>query len=174
LHLLFIEWVAVAIMMHDMGEIYWGEGLKQDDGIPENPFLRLSFARDPLSAIVTLADIIEDFERQTVTFHQVGSGETDKDKREVELDYKPACKEVAVNLDSSGVLTLSYRMPQPEEMPAKRGFSAKDSRKYFDQRYGYLDLSDLGIKEVRMTAEQTRGESASDEGVMQMSNTRVP
>src|SRR5690606_19673947 len=37
LHLLCTEWVAAAIMMHDMSKIYWGRG-RAALATPENPF----------------------------------------------------------------------------------------------------------------------------------------
>ncbi len=143
LHLLCVEWAAVAIMMHDMSSTYWG---KKDSGsqTPENPFLRLRFDQDPLSALVTLADVIEEFDRPAVAYGRNGNLVT--------LEYNKACSGTELELDLSGVLTLRYRMDTLEMLALKRRGLAKEHRTYFAPQYGYLDMDALGIREIRMTA----------------------
>jgi len=145
LHLLCIEWVATAIMMHNMSEIYWGEGLKKGL-IPENPFLRVSFDVDPISALITLTDVIQDFERPFGIFGRASSGDG------VTLDYEASCLGTELTLDASGVLTITYQMRSEDARAHKKLCLAKESREFFDPRHGYLDLSALGITEVRMIA----------------------
>ena len=144
LHLLCVEWTAIAIMMHDMSEIYWGKGLEGTEK-PENLFLRLSFDRDPVSAIVTLVDVLEEFERPTVTYGTVGNG----DER-VTLKYDSACESSDLEIDKSGVLTVRYAMRTPNDRTCKLQRLRKEKRKYFDAHHGYLDMSSLGINEVRL------------------------
>jgi hypothetical protein len=61
-----LEWAALAILMHDLQKLYWGNG---DAGPPpENPQLRVRFQRDPLSFVLTLVDQIEDFCRPNSRF----------------------------------------------------------------------------------------------------------
>jgi hypothetical protein len=146
LHLLCVEWVATAIMMHDMPSIYWGNDAS-DTRTPENPFLRLNFSTDPLSAIVTLADVIEEFQRPAVTYGT--SGPRDE---VVTLTYDKACSATELKLDASGVLTLSYQMATPEDCRCKLLRLPKERREYFDLHHGYLDMSSLGINEVRLLA----------------------
>jgi hypothetical protein len=146
LHLLCVEWAAVAIMMHDMSKIYWGGG-GTGTGMPANPFLRLRFDRDPLSALVTLVDVIEDFERPAVSYGAVGGG----DER-VRLTYDTACAATDLKLDTSGVLTVHFAMVSPEDCKRKLMCLPKDRREYFDVHHGYLDMSSLGINEVRLLA----------------------
>ena len=146
LHLLCVEWAATAIMMHDMSKIYWGKGLL-GTGTPENPFLRLNFARDPLSAIVTLVDVIEDFERPAVSYGSVGGG----DER-VTLTYDRACSSTEMELDTSGVLTVLYRMVTPDDCMRKLMCLPKERREYFDIHHGYLEMTSVGINEVRLLA----------------------
>jgi len=144
LHLLCVEWVAAAIMMHDMSKIYWGKGVP-GTGIPENLFLRLNFDRDPLSAIVTLVDLIQDFERPAVSYGYVGGG----DER-VTLNYDKACSATELELDASGMLIVRYIMSTHQDCARKSMYLAKDSHEYFDTHHGYLDMSSLGINEVRL------------------------
>lgn len=146
LKLLCVEWAAVAIMMHDMVDIYWGDKAN-DTGVPENPFLRLSFDKDPLSAIVTLADVIQEFSRPAVTYAAV-----DGQREEVILKYKSnGCLSTAFELDSSGELTLRYEIRNSEMRALKRSRLADERRKYFCDNYGYLNMSELGISSVRMS-----------------------
>jgi hypothetical protein len=147
LHLLCVEWAAVGIMMHDMVKIYWGESGSGADA-PANPFLRLSFDRDPISALVTLTDVIQDFERPAVGYDTVG---TPPDER-VTLKYDKACSLTEVTLDTGGVLTLCYEMTTDEMRATKQKSLPRERHDYFDAHYGYLDMNSLGIRNVRMVA----------------------
>ena len=51
----------MAVMMHDMKKVYWGNNGMAT--LPENKHLRLRFDVDPLSCVITLADVLQDFER---------------------------------------------------------------------------------------------------------------
>jgi hypothetical protein len=140
LHLLCVEWAAAAIMMHDMCKIYWGKS-DVPDPTPQNPFLRLSFDRDPLSSIVTLTDVIQDFERPAAVF---ASG-----KKFVALRYAMGCSGAELQLDGRG-LTIEYVMNNDESRAIKRKSLKKERRDYFDAQYGYLDMSSLGISNVQI------------------------
>ncbi|GAB1365836.1 hypothetical protein MASR1M36_07070 [Candidatus Cloacimonadaceae bacterium] len=145
LHLLCVEWVALAIMMHDMRDIYWGKD-GYNSGTPENPFLRIGFRNDPLSTLVTLVDVIQEFERPAVAY-----GYT-KTKEKVTLRYQEACSQTEFEIDDNGILHLRYTMKTPEDLAIKRLSLGEEQTKYFDTRSGYLDLSSLGIEGVEMTA----------------------
>ncbi|MFA6012636.1 MAG: hypothetical protein WC799_21770 [Desulfobacteraceae bacterium] len=113
LHLLLVEWVATAIMMHDMAKIYWGNRKEREN--PENPFLRLSFDVDPLSAFITLVDEIEDFERPTVSFSPANNGENG-----VSITYGMACHATELNFkNKSKSLEICYCMTTPEDKAMK-------------------------------------------------------
>lgn len=140
LHLLLVEWVAVAIMMHDMKKIYWGKDISESKN-PENPFLRLSFKNDPLSSIITLVDIIQEFERPAVTYGTHGDSVT--------LNYKTACTHTEIEIDGNGVLTLRYQMESKEMRAIKRKSLANEKLYYFDNKYGYLNVSSIGINDVQ-------------------------
>jgi hypothetical protein len=141
LHLLCVEWAAVAIMMHDMKKIYWGER-KPGKKLPENPFLRLEFDRDPLSSIVTLVDIIQEFERPAVGYEDLDGS--------VKLKYGSACSQTDFELNSQGILTLCYKMADISARTIKFKSLAKDNFEYFDNQYGYLDMSSVGINGVNL------------------------
>ncbi|MEN6489632.1 MAG: hypothetical protein ABFD66_12275 [Smithella sp.] len=145
LHLLCIEWAATAIMMHDMSNIYWGERRSSSD-VPENAFLRLSFNKDPLSAIVTLVDVIQDFERPTATFGTSSSG-----RAQVTIEYPSDCIGTNFRLDGD-VLTIDYQMKDNASRALKRSFVPKTIHDYFDAQYGYLDMRSLGIDAVQIRA----------------------
>lgn len=149
MRLLCIEWAAVAIMMHDMAKIYWGKG-GSTDGVPENPFLRLSFNRDPLSAIVTFADIMQEFDRPTASFGTCSHNEEGIES--VTLKYPPACTGTELRLDDN-VLTIKYNMNNEESRAIKRNSLQKEIRQNFDVQYGYLDMRSLGIDEVQVFAD---------------------
>ena len=146
LHLLCVEWAAVAIMMHDMVKIYWGNALKEN-GTPENMYLRLSFERDPLSAIVALADVIEEFDRPTVSYETAGASDD-----RVAMRYDKACSSTVLDVDKSGTMTVCYSMNTHGQYMQKLRYLSKDEREYFDGHHGYLDMSGLGISKVRLQA----------------------
>lgn len=146
LHLLCVEWAAVAIMMHDMGRIYWGKGRLA--GTPENPSLRLSFARDPLSTLIAFADVLQEFERPSAGFGPTGGKDG---ATRVAISYGTACSATELGLES-GSLTIRYRMCDPVSRSIKRKSIADEERDYFDPRYGFLDMQSIGIGRVQLQA----------------------
>ena len=144
LHLLCVEWAAAAIMMHDMCTIYWGKS-DMPDPIPQNPFLRLGFDRDPLSSIVTLADVIQDFERPAAAFDRCSSSGEEL----VTLRYDKGCSGTGLRLNGRE-LTIEYVMDSNESRAIKRKSLKKERHDYFDAQYGYLDMSSLGSAMSRL------------------------
>jgi len=141
MHSLCVEWAAVAIMMHDMREIYWGENKSTAD-IPENSFLRLDFNRDPLSSIVTLVDVIQEFGRPAVTYE-------DAEKFQVNLKYEKPCSDTELEVEN-GVMTLRYKIENDEKRALKLKYISSDKYKYFDNQNGFLNLESLGINDVML------------------------
>jgi len=140
LHLLCIEWAAVAIMMHDMCKIYW-DSATPESKTPKNPFLRLDFRQDPLSSIIALVDIIQEFERPAVKYG--------KCKDRVTLDYPISCESTELDIDNNGELTLRYKMATSQMCAIKRKTIERERYKHFNNQYGYIDISSIGIKSVR-------------------------
>jgi hypothetical protein len=79
-----IEWAASSILMHDMKGIYWGS---KKNGKPELPFLQINAEHDPVSALLTLADVLQEFERPCAEFQQ-------EENKTIKLKYDPACSKV--------------------------------------------------------------------------------
>lgn len=135
-----VEWAALGIMMHDMGGIYRGE---RKSGEPENEFLRLSFDKDPLSCIVTLADVLEEFERPSVSFNE------DVKNHDVEFHYGASCVSAELSFKED-VMYITYLYNDDDERIKNIQFKHKENKEYFDPRYGYVDLSSIGIHKVEM------------------------
>lgn len=137
LHQLCVEWAALGIMMHDMGGVYWGN-IKND--IPENDQFQLSFDKDPLSCIIALADVIEDFERPLVKFNICNGNSCHA--------YSAPCDGSKI-LITDKKLELYYIFKNQNEVIKNIFIKEKgDQKTYFDSRYGYLDLSSIGINTV--------------------------
>lgn len=136
-----IEWVALGIMMHDMKGIYWGKG--KEDGQPENEFLRLTFKRDPLSCIIALADVLQDFERPMVNFdiniNPMGSM----------FNYDFSCQSTSLSVIND-IIEVRYNFKNEDYRITNIDFKKAEEKDYFDPRYGYVDLSSIGIKRVRL------------------------
>jgi hypothetical protein len=143
LHLLCVEWVAVAIMMHDMCNSYWGKS-ESESKQPEHPSLRLSFDRDPLSAIVTFADVLQEFGRPAAKFSHGDNGH-------VEIEYETVCKGTEIAL-SGKTLRINYIMKNADVLALKQKSIIREQHKYFDRQYGFLDMSSLGIDNVQLSA----------------------
>ena len=133
-----VEWAAVAIMMHDMSKVYHGKSKT-----PKRPHLRLDAGVDPLSALITLSDILQDFERPVGKFSVRKNGG-------VALNYHCACKSTKVNLIRNS-LSIDYKMA-PMDLAFKRSRLPKEQSEFFDHRYGYLNLKAWGIDNVVMQA----------------------
>jgi hypothetical protein len=135
-----IEWAAMAIMMHDMSKIYWGKDLTESP--PENPHLRLRFDVDPLGCIITLADVLEDFERPVVEFSPANGGSYG--------NYENNGCEFSSLEYSNNQLIIKYKMASPKHGAQKKSYIKKDCKEYFDTNEGYVDLSACGVNHVDM------------------------
>ena len=134
------EWAAVAIMMHDMAKIY-----KPKNQV-KYPQLRLSFKRDPLSFILTLADLIQDFGRQHADFYEKSTGK---------VEYQAKCKSVKLTFDRcKNELRIIYCFEKKGDYVQKlTQFIPKEQRLYFDPLDGFLDFSEIGIERITLDAE---------------------
>jgi len=150
-------------MMHDMVDIYRDYGSsKQPEGAYRFP--QLSFAVDPLSALVTLVDFLEEFERPSIRYGTCDKEHPDGSKADVSmvtLEYRTACSATKVGLSDDGVLDVAFAMTTDAAVAGKNMFIAKDVPKYFAPSTGYLDLSSIGIKEVQAVAYLDQGSKSS-------------
>lgn len=78
-------WAALVIMMHDMPKHYWGNGKESQK--PENPILRLAFEKDSISYIVSVADIMEEFNRPWSEFMHIDKDEKKGIDEHVRVNY---------------------------------------------------------------------------------------
>lgn len=135
-----IEWASLGIMMHDMVGIYWGKDRNRNE--PENEFLRLHFEKDPLSCIVALADVIEDFERPMVIF------ENNNDESLFRYNFSCISSEIIVARNNINII---YNFKNDDDKVANIVWKLKEEKNYFDPNYGYIDLSIIGINDITIT-----------------------
>lgn len=149
---LILDWAAVGIMMHDMTSIYWGD--KKEKIKPKNPILRLSFDIDPISSIISMADILEEFYRPSAHFKNVLFENNDEDKNKdkglvqaVQLDYGFPCKGTSVYVNEN-TLYIRYQYDNKENAVLNKKRRKDEVFEYFNADNGFVDLSSLGIKRV--------------------------
>jgi hypothetical protein len=138
-----IEWAAMAILMHDMPKIYWGD---HDGVLPSNGHMRLRFDVDPLSCIIALADLLEDFARPVAQFGE--------NLRGVELTYDHGCESTKLELlaaPSPRGMRIEFQFADPIRCASKREYLPADQKVYFDSPHGYIDFSAAGIDRVEMS-----------------------
>lgn len=96
---------------------------------------------------MTLADLIEEFERPSVSFRNI-----DEDP-DVELHYDASCISTELSFKED-VMYITYRYEDDDERIKNLQFKNKENEEYFDPRYGYVDLSSIGINKVEMICEK--------------------
>lgn len=141
---LILDWAAVAIMMHDMPGLYWGDG--KTTGTPDATILKLDFETDPLSCIVSIADILEEFERPKATFPP-----KEKDNF-VKVGYEFECKGSGIEFDG-GHLRIKYFYGTEEERINNATRRKEEVIEYLNLKTGYIDLSSWGVVDVAGIAE---------------------
>jgi hypothetical protein len=129
-----LDWGAVGIMMHDMPRIYKGD--KNHSGVPT---LRLSFERDPLSSLISLCDILEEFQRPQARFV--------KSSGALKIDYPDACDYSDLTI-SGGKITITYRFKDLNTAIKMKSIRKEEVADYLNLMNGYIDLSQLGVKSV--------------------------
>lgn len=137
-----VDWASMAIMMHDMSKIYWGNDTATP---PSNPHMRLKFNVDPLSCVVTLADVLQEFSRPVASFNENGSV--------VEVHYSDGCNYSDIELyPAIDGIKIILGFSDKNALASKRYWISNDEHEYFDTRYGFVDLSSIGIYQVSMEA----------------------
>jgi hypothetical protein len=139
-HQFSIDWASLGIMMHDFKDIYHGVN---NDSPPDNSHMRLEFDKDPLSCIISLADVLEEFERPNVL--------PKPNKLSSNLKYNSHCKSSEIYFDN-GELNITYKFDTSKAAAEKRVYMQKDEYEYFNPDLGYLDFSSIGIRKVNMYA----------------------
>lgn len=149
-----VEWAAMAILMHDMKDVYWGKNGER----PRIHQLRLRFDVDPLSTVLTLADIIQDFERHSAVFAPNPRASRDPAPQmsaapDSHSMYAIPCREVEVTFDdATKTLRINYKMANAAEASLKQAHLIKEQHQFFDPAAGFVDLSACGVDHVQMRA----------------------
>ena len=130
LHEFSVEWAAMGIFMHDMAAMH---KIKY-------PKLRVNIMVDPLSAIISLADYLEEFNRPKVQFRSKA--------KESRMKYYSDCSEVEISSDGNGILTVSMKYNNEASKAIGAAFKKDETEDYFDLGNGYEDLEAIGIKKV--------------------------
>lgn len=140
---LILDWAAVGIMMHDMPGIYWGG---EDTVQPMNPILRLDFEKDPLSCLISLADILEEFERPKAEFDE---DRIDKDSDDERLKYRHIheCEKSSIEIEN-GILKIDYYYNKKEYEEKNKEHREKEVLQYLNLENGYINLKSWGITEA--------------------------
>lgn len=125
-----IEWAAMGIFMHDMAGKYKDMHSK----------LRVDILQDPLSAIISISDYLEEFERPKVLFQP----QTNQSR----MTYQNDCSRVKVCIDSNRnlIIEMKYKNKTSKAIAAK--FKKEESETYFRIGDGYVDVYPLGISNV--------------------------
>lgn len=130
LHDFSVEWAAMGIFMHDMA----GKHKKN------YPKLRVSILQDPLSAIISIADYLEEFNRPKVQFQPKS--------RQSRMRYYSDCSAVVVKCDDEGTLTVRMKYTSDTSKAIAAAFKKEETEDYFAFKSGYVDLAPAGIKKV--------------------------
>lgn len=125
------DWAAVGIMMHDMSGLY-----RNKDGEVINPQLRLSFDKDPLSCIIALADMLEEYGRPSAGFKQ-GNDITN-------ITYADSCQcsEMVV---VGNTIKVTYHYKTKIDLLKNIYYRQKEVNNYLNPNDGFVDLSSIGI-----------------------------
>lgn len=133
-----VDWASVGILMHDMPDQY------AKDGKVLNPQYRLSIDTDPLSCLIAMSDILEEFNRPKSSFS------SDKDR--VTIKYDSPCIATKINVVGD---TLHITYLYENNVAATRNKKRREDEVfvYFNPNSGYIDLSAIGINKVECTTE---------------------
>lgn len=140
---LILDWAALAIMMHDMPRLYWGDGKKTKK--PENGILRLDFEKDPISCIVSIADILEEFNRPWSKFVHVDEDKKKNVEEHVAVNYDFACGSSELEINGKE-LTIRYYYGSEDERNNNETLRKSEVEEYLDEKVGYIDLGSMELK----------------------------
>jgi len=143
-----LEWAALAVVMHDMCDVYWGG---RDEVEPINPALRLHAEVDPISCLITLADQLQEFGRNRSVWGRVDDHTAFHSK----VKYIEGCVGTKILWEEArGNLAIEYLYEDEAVLTAQRGAIGNIERSLFETSKGFVDLSALEIKSVSMWAER--------------------
>lgn len=124
---LILEWASLGIMMHDMVK-----------PAKSHECFKLNFETDPLSCIISLADVLEEFHRPQAKF----SRDTNVTGEEiVKIDYTYLCNESSISFNGTEIV-IGYKY---DIRPPGYDHTVGEIRDYFEPKTGYIDLSSWGV-----------------------------
>ena len=134
-----VEWAAMAIMMHDFQPLYAGKKTAA------YPHLRVSFARDPLSFVLTLVDQIQDFGRLNAKFSRPNGSPT--------IEYMSPCHRVDLEIEPSAAeMTIKYFYSSTKDYCKNIRFKRDAQQEYFDPLTGYLHYDGFPVSTINLQA----------------------
>lgn len=125
-----MDYASVGIMMHDMAGLYSKDGYSN---------FRLSFSKDPLSCIIAMADVFEEFYRPLCGY--IHSEENDN----VSLVYHMPGESTEIQINNVGEMAVIYKYSDPKCAATSRRFREKEINQYFNNNNSFVDLFELGI-----------------------------
>lgn len=136
-----VDWSTVAIMMHDM------PAMNKNKEIETDFKFKVSFDGDPLSSLVSLCDILEDFERPgLLVTHDVQKQGIDKNS--VLFNIQPQCvySEMECNGDE---LVIRYAYEDDASRIRNYKFRTEEVSEYLDSPKGYIDIAPIGFASAK-------------------------
>lgn len=130
-----IDWASVGILMHDMSRLRQGD----KNNLPK-PQFALNFDVDPLSCLIAMSDILEEFNRPRSIF-------TSQDKN-VKVEYSFPCTATKVEVKGD-ILHITYSYTDAKCMAANVKHRIGEIDEYFNNKDRYINLEPLGIKKVK-------------------------
>lgn len=143
-----IDWAAVGILMHDM------PGQYAEKGIVKSPQYKLHVDTDPLSCLIAMSDILEEYNRPNSAFT---GGE------DVKITYDSPCKAVEVDVVGD-VLNIAYLYEDNIHRARNQMRREEEIDEYFNEKTGFIDLTGIGINHVKCHTDIVKTTGVSAEG----------
>ena len=131
------DWAALGIMMHDMSRQYRGKGSS-----PSHPQYHLSMHVDPLSCLISLSDILEEFGRPAASFL------ANSDNTSIYYDYPCLQTEIDVH---GNQLHINYVYGTKGDKMEYEQVRKTEVDSYFNDKYCFIDLTSIGIEGAECT-----------------------
>lgn len=134
------DWAAVAIMMHDMVWEYYGKDGYKRGKQPAKPQFRLHADVDPLSCLIAMADILEEFGRPMASFGH-------KDEDTITTDFVFSCESSEI-ISTGSILKINFKYKNNALQMKYKDKRQMEKERYFNDECGFVDLSPFGIDKV--------------------------
>lgn len=155
-----VDLASLMIMTHDLADIYMEVdkdkfflGEKAVIRKIKSPQLKIKFHRDPMSFLLLLSDLLQDFGRSSTIFNN-------ESKNNVSMEFEAKCKRVQLEFDiENHNLIITYYFNSQEETNVQRyRFIPVNQLKYFSKPSGFIDYSYL-FNDIQIKAELEQPQS---------------